>query len=332
MSEVKLVADIGGTNARFALVEATGGRLRIWAERTLAAADFGTLEDAALFYLDGVEPKITQACFAVAGPVSKKQINFTNSHWVVAPDVLKQRLKLNRFEVINDFFALAAGVHGLQPDDFLTIKDAPVKEDQQTSSLENHGVSKPKLVVGPGTGYGQALIVPSNGKELVISTEGGHVSFAPVTERETAVMQYLAKIHGRVSVERVLSGGGVVNIHQALCALDGQDLSHDLANTITDAARAGADALALETVEMFCAILGGVVGDGVLAAGAQGGVILGGGILPKIQDLFLNSQFTERYLDKGRMRDYVDQASISLIIREGAAFYGAATVLCADDI
>jgi glucokinase len=313
MSEVALVADIGGTNARFALADLAMRSIR--KAENFRAEDFETIADAAHAYLESIGERPESGCFAVAGPVGGEEITFTNSHWKFRPAEIRSALKLKRFLPVNDFYALASSVHYL-PDDYF----APVKSGAGDPLA-------PTLVIGPGTGLGQALIVPFGDKRRVVSTEGGHVSFAPRTEEEIAVMRFIAREHPRVSVERLLSGRGLVNIHRALCAVSDTQRISLRADEITAAAIEGKYPIATKAVDMFCAVLGRVAGDAVLATGARGGVVLGGGILPKISDLFLRSAFTERFLDKGRMRDYVNVAPIRMIVKEGAALIGAAAAL-----
>ncbi|MFZ5617709.1 MAG: glucokinase [Pseudomonadota bacterium] len=313
MSEQILVADIGGTNARFALADcATHAIAEV---QNFRAEDFETIRDAASAYLESIVAKPKQACFAIAGPVGNEEITFTNSHWKFRTDEIRAALRLERFLVVNDFYALAASVAHLPGDFFLPVKEAPGDP------------TAPTLVIGPGTGLGQALIVPFDSTRRIVATEGGHVSFAPRTEEEIAVMKFIAREHPRVSVERLLSGRGLVNLHRALCAISDTHRVSLRADEITAAALAGAYPIAIKAVHMFCAVLGRVAGDAVLATGARGGVVLGGGILPKISDLFLKSEFVDRFLDKGRMRDYVDDVPIRMIVKEGAALIGAAVAL-----
>lgn len=315
MTATVLVADIGGTNARFALASRDDGVLKVTRQENFRAEDFESIRDAAGAYLEAVNETPSGACFAVAAPVDRDEIVFTNSHWRFAPDDVRKALSLKRFLVVNDFYALAAGVTSLQREAFIDVK--PGAPDPRA----------PVLVMGPGTGLGQALIVPAPEGQVIVSTEGGHISFAPRTEEEIAVMNFIAREHPRVSVERLLSGRGLVNIHRALCALSGAQRVSLQANEITQAAKDGTLPIAKQAVDMFCEVLGRVAGDAVLACGARGGVVLGGGILPRIQEIFLASDFVVKFLDKGRMRDYVADAPVRLIIAEGAALYGAAAAL-----
>lgn len=312
MTELVLVADIGGTNARFAIAEYKGETISIREAQTFRAVDFETIRDAADAYLESVSERPKRACFAAAGPLIDDEVDFTNSHWTLRASEIAGPLRLEQFRIVNDFYALAAGVAYLPVEALIEVKPGTPL------------TYAPQLVIGPGTGLGQALVVPTASGPKIIATEGGHVSFAPRTDEEFQIKKFIAREHPRVSAERLLSGRGLVNIHRALCAIEGAQRVSLQANEITKAAITGEYPIAVKAVEMFCAILGRVAGDAVLATGARGGVILGGGILPKIQEVFLKSEFVERFVDKGRMSDYVNAAPVHLIVSEGAALYGAA--------
>ncbi len=321
MNTPVLVADIGGTNARFGIAAAERDQIIVRDVQNFRAEDFESVRDAADAYLESVKDKPGVACFAVAAPADQDEIVFTNSHWRFRREEIQTSLFLRQFKVVNDFYALAAGVSHLPDDAF-----APVKSGESDPSA-------PVLVIGPGTGLGQALIVPGPSGPIIVSTEGGHVAFAPRTEEEIEVMKFVAREHPRVSVERLLSGRGLVNIHRALCAVSNTQRISLRADEITAAAIAKEYPIAVKAVDMFCEILGRVVGDAVLSTGARGGVILGGGILPKIRDIFIKSKFVDRFLDKGRMKNYVDQVPVKLILKDGAALFGAAATMreIADD-
>lgn len=315
MAESVLVADIGGTNARFALADCDGETITVREAQNFRAEDFESVRDAASAYLESVKERPKRACFAAAGPVGGDEVVFTNSPWRLRHDEITEALSLREFLIVNDFYALAAGVEHLPGDAFVTVKNAA-------------GVPMaPILVIGPGTGFGQALIVPTQTGRRIIATEGGHVSFAPRTEEEIEIMKFIAREHPRVSVERLLSGRGLVNIHRALCAFADKPRISLQADEITAAALEGKYPVAVKAVNMFCEVLGRVAGDAVLGTGARGGVVLGGGILPKIRDLFLASRFVERFHDKGRMRSYMKVVPVRLLVREGAALAGAAATL-----
>lgn len=312
MTERVLVADVGGTNARFALAGIDNAVVSIGAMHAFRAEDYETIRDAADAFLEAVQERPKSACFAVAGPITDEVVEFTNSPWVLDIAKVKKQLKLGRLLAINDFEALAASVRHLGPSDLAPIKTGVAEP------------GAPLLVVGPGTGLGQSIIVPMGARDRIIATEGGHVAFAPHDEEEIEVLRFIAREHKRVSIERLLSGRGLVNIHRALCAVAGQPRVSLQADEITRAAHTGEYPIAMKAVDIFCAILGSAAGDAVLATGARGGVILGGGILPNIQDVLMHSQFVARFLEKGRMRDYVEPVPVDLIIRDGAALIGAA--------
>ncbi|MEK7265881.1 MAG: glucokinase, partial [Pseudomonadota bacterium] len=262
MTERVLVADIGGTNARFALAAIDSSAVSIGAMHAFRAEDYETIRDAANAFLEAVQEKPKLACFAVAGPITDEVVEFTNSPWVLDIAKVKKQMKLDRLLAINDFEALASSVRHLGASDL-----APVKP-----GVADRGA--PLLVIGPGTGLGQALIVPSGAGDRIIATEGGHVAFAPHDEEEIEVLRFIAREHKRVSIERLLSGRGLVNIHRALCAIAGAPRVTLQADEITRAAQTGEFPIAVKAVDMFCAILGSAAGDAALASGARGGVIL----------------------------------------------------------
>jgi glucokinase len=266
-------------------------------------------------YLESVREKPTRACFAAAGPVINDEVDFSNSQWTLRKSDIAGPLGLDEFLIVNDFYALAAGVGLLRPEAYVVVKGGAPQ------------AAAPQLVVGPGTGFGQALIVPTRDGPKIVATEGGHVAFAPRNDREIAISRFIASEHPRVSVERLLSGQGLVNIYRALCAIENVERDRLEANEITAAATDRSDPISVEAVDIFCAALGRVVGDAVLATGSRGGVFLAGGILPKIRETFLNSAFVDKFTDKGRMREYVANVPVKLIVEDGAALYGAAAAL-----
>ena len=317
MIDLILVADIGGTNVRFAIAEAVSSGITLHDARRLQTEDFETVRDAAHAYLESVQAHPKRACMALAGPVhnGQAQVTLTNSHWSLRGDEFQKALALEELMLVNDFYAAASGVAYLHDDAFVTVKRA------QRDALAV------QLIIGPGTGLGQALIVPTQTGNRVVATEGGHVAFAPQTTEEIEVMSFIARAHPRVSAERLLSGPGLVNIHRAFCQIEGAPPLTLQAEEITAAAMDGTDRIALRSVNMFSAVLGRVAGDAVLATGARGGVVLGGGILPKIREMLLEGPFVDRFLDKGRMKDYMAAVPVRLIVDESVALYGAAAAM-----
>ena len=315
MTEPVLVADIGGTNARFAIAELGDGAIRLHHPQIFRAEDFDTVRDATDAYYESVAIDVSRACFAAAGPIKDGAVNFTNSQWVLRTKDISDPLGLKQLRIVNDFYALASSINYLGLESYRTIKAG------------TGNPRAPQLIIGPGTGFGQALIVPTDGGCKVVATEGGHTTFAPQGNLEFEIIKFIEKEHTRVCVERLLSGRGFINLHRALCAIEGAPYVFMQAHEITKSAAEGADVMAVKTVDLFLTILGRVAGDAVLATGAQGGVVLGGGILPKMIDEFPFTSFVKSFGDKDRISSYLDDVPIRLILADGAALYGAAALL-----
>jgi glucokinase len=303
-----LVADIGGTNARFAISDA-GGALH--EPRVLHAAKFPKIDEAiAAYFAELKRPRPNQACFAVACPASGSEIKLTNSSWRFVKADLRQQFQFDRFVVINDFEALAASV--------------PILSGAQLAELRP-GTPDPRsvsLVIGPGTGLGVGAYVPAGkGAWTVISGEGGHVGFAPNTEPEIRLWQRMRQKYGRVSAERVLNGAGLVNIYRFMADEAGQQVGEIDAPDISQRALAGEE-IAVKSVLMFFDMLGSVTGDLALAFGSRAGVYIGGGITPKLLDFARRSQFIERFLDKGRVAAILQSMPIWVILEKHAALHG----------
>jgi glucokinase len=308
-----LIADIGGTNARFALATADG---RITRARTLACADYRDPAHAARAYLDEEgQSTPAQACFAFACPTHEDRIRMTNNVWDFSRASTKEQLGLQRLEIINDFTALA-----------LALPRLPVESLRQVGGTRQEG-KLPVGVVGPGTGLGVSGLIPHDGGWIPLVSEGGHASLAVSGPREIAVLEYLERLYGRVSAERVLSGPGIKALYQTLCALDrvaAQDLTPA---EITERGTAGEDGICREALEIFCALLGDFAGDFALTLGARGGVYIGGGIVPHLGDFFARSAFRKRFEDKGRLSSYVAAIPCYVISADYPALIGAAACL-----
>lgn len=311
-----LVADIGGTNARFAIARGTArAGFELDEVRRLKNEDFEDLRDAAHAYLEscsGDRPRA--ACVAVAGPVSPGKIRLTNSTWKFTPDELAKDLGLESLLPVNDFAAQARGAP-LTPPDGLVALNASTADS-----------SAPCAVLGPGTGLGLGLLIPRPDGIVVVPTEGGHAGFAPRTNEEVAVGRFIADEYGFVSWERLLSGRGLVNIHRALCHLEGEPWPGHRPEDITEEALRDADSMSRRVVDLFCAILGAYAGDVAVLAGARGGVYLGGGILPRIRNLLENSAFEARFTRRGPMTRYASDIPVSLILSDAAPLLGAAAL------
>ena len=319
-----LVGDIGGTNARFALVEP--GSMALLHMHTLQCADFATIDQAceAYFQLTGIE-RVAQACLAMACPVEGETIQMTNNHWHLQRQVFAQQLGVQRLLVVNDFTAMALAMLHVPQQQLRPIPNA----DGLSDTAANGRV---RLVMGPGTGLGVGGLVRSRQGWVPLATEGGHMSFAPTDELDVAIWRLLTAEFGRVSVERLLCGQGLLNLYRALCQIRQSESHCDTPVDISRMALAGDDPIAAETLHRFCRLLGSVAGDQVLTLGARGGVYLCGGILPQVQDFLLASEFRQAFECKGRFRDYLSAVPVWLCLADNPGLLGAAAALDNDEI
>lgn len=306
-----LVADIGGTNARFGLVRAAG------AEPTdivaLRCADFATPEAAACAYLQRVgTPQPHRAAFALATPVHGDMIKLTNSAWVVSRERVERSLGVERLHLLNDFEALALSLPHLKP------------ADMQRFGGGELDAAQPLAVIGPGTGLGVAACVPCAGAWRALATEGGHVTLSAADDFESDVLRVARRRVDHVSAERLLSGIGLPLLHAAVAEVRGAPVEQLEAAEITRRALTEHDPLSLATLDTFCAMLGSFAGNVALTIGARGGVFIAGGIAQKLGDFFPRSRFRERFEAKGRFRDYLAPIATALITAPYAALSGAA--------
>ena len=317
-----MVADIGGTNARFALTDPRHEAPQLSHQRSLPCAEFASLQHAAEHYLESVGERPSRAAIAVASPGGGDEIRLTNRAWSFSRRELQKSLGLGELDVLNDFGAVAWAVPALGPADVVTLHgahDAPLHS--------------PVTVLGPGTGLGVALLTGDAASGWrVIETEGGHVSFAPLGEEEYQIARWLSARFDRVSNERLLSGTGLSQIDAALAS--GDDLSPALdpgatfrdSAAIVDAALAGHDLIARRALARFCAILGSVAGDAALIHGSRT-VMIGGGIVPRFIPFLRSSAFRERFLAKGRMAAYLESTTVGIITHTAPGLLGAAMYL-----
>lgn len=311
-----LVADIGGTNARFAVASGSArSGFTLSHICRLKNEDFEHLRDAASAYLQTYPgPKPQRACFAVAAPIAPGPIKLTNSTWRFDAAGLAPTIGLDELLLVNDFAAQARG--------------APLAPSEDVAVL-NPGQAVPETpcaVLGPGTGLGLGLLIPHGGNILVVETEGGHAGFAPRTGQEVAVGKFIADEYGYVSWERLLSGRGLVNIHRALCAQAGLPWSGERPEDITASALADPASMCGRVVDLFCACLGAFAGDVAVLSGARSGVYLAGGILPRIRVLLENSPFLQRFSRRGPMTRYAEAIPVKLLLTDSAALLGAAAI------
>jgi len=316
-----LVADIGGTNARFALASPTTGRPVLRAQLTLATADYASLQQAARHYLKQVNQSPERAVFAVACPVHGDEIRLTNRAWSFNRAELAATLDLHQLDIINDFGAAARALPALDASEMQTLygpSEGPL--------------AAPISVLGPGTGFGVALLTDCHQAGWqVIETEGGHVSFAPLGREESQIHEWLGARHSRVSVERILSGSGLAKIE---AALSGRPASRTESpdSALTSPAKIVSDALAGETrnaraaLARFCAVLGSVAGDAALMHGAAT-VAITGGMVPRFIPFLRASAFRERFLDKGRFAAHLEAIRIVVVTHKEPGLLGAALTM-----
>jgi glucokinase len=306
----RLLADIGGTNARFALETAP---LQFEAVAVLACADHPSLSAAMQAYLAGVAAlhpgPIRHAALAIANPVDGDAVGMTNHHWSFSIVALRDELAFDTLLVVNDFTALAMALPHLQPAQRTKVGGG-IGQGGRTIGL-----------IGPGTGLGVSGIVPVGRRWVALASEGGHASFAPGDELEVGILQQLWREFGHVSAERLLSGMGLELIYRAL---SGQALG---AAEITRRALDGSCADCMRTVDCFCAVLGTVAGNVALTLGATGGMYIGGGIVPRLGELFVRSPFRARFEAKGRLSAYVARIPTYLITEQYPAFLGVSAML-----
>jgi len=320
MSFPRLVGDVGGTNARFAWLDAPGAELTHI--ETLPCADHPSLESALRHYLDRRGAPGPRWCaIGIANPVVGDQVQMTNHHWSFSIEAVRRQFGLERFLVINDFTALALSLQALAPADLRQVgPGAAVAE-------------APLGLLGPGTGLGVSGLLPARGglRAVPINGEGGHVTLAPTTDREEAVLRQIRARFGHASGERALSGPGLTNLYEAVCAVDGAAAQPLDAAAITSRAVAQSDAQCVSTLALFFSFLGNVAGNLALSLGARGGMYIGGGIVPRLGDAIDRSDFRARFEDKGRFRGYLAAIPTWVVqARTSPALVGAARAL--DDL
>jgi glucokinase len=308
-----LVGDIGATNARFALVASDGALTQT---RVLLCEDYPTIADAMIAYLaDAKGAAPTRAVLAVAASPTGDEVSMTNHPWTFSIEALRQRLGLQRLNVVNDFLANAAAIPYLSASERVQVGPGAAVLDA------------PIGVIGPGTGLGVSTLVPTNAGPKAVPGEGGHVTMPPADARESAVLEIMRSRFDHVSAERVLSGPGLVNLYNTLCELSHVPAAPLTAAQITDPKTASQDACAREATNMFCAMLGTVAGNLALTLGAHGGIYIAGGIVPKLGEAFASSPFRARFEAKGRFKTYLSRIPTYVVVRPFAALLGASKLL-----
>jgi len=316
----RLLADIGGTYARFTLEVGPGEFTQM---ASLRCADHADFHAAVRAYLSGLSwqdlggpQQIAHAAIAIANPVEGDRVRMTNYHWQFSIDEMRQRLGLDTLVVVNDFTALAMAL--------------PRLADVDVRQVGGGQARRPSVIglLGAGTGLGVSGLIPAGEGWIALGTEGGHVNFGPRDEREMDILKFAWKTLDHVSYERLISGPGLELIYKALADRHGvADPEPLLAPAITQRALENGDALCLETLEVFCGLLGTAAANLAVTLGSLGGIYIGGGIVPRLGEYFDRSPFRARFEDKGRFREYVSAIPTFVITAENATFKGASAIL-----
>lgn len=308
-------ADVGGTHARFALAEIDEGQVLSLGEPIkLQTSEHGSFQLAWQEFgrRKGIELP-TELAIAFAGPVGGEVLKLTNNPWVIRPYLMKERLGVDRFTIVNDFGAVAHAVANLPEEEFWRICGPNLP-------LPSEGVIS---IVGPGTGLGVAALLRRPDNYDVIETEGGHVDFAPLDKLEDRILNKLRRNFRRVSVERIAAGQGLWNLYEALGAIEKQPLTIHDEKELWAAALDGTDSLANAALDRLCLTLGSVAGDMALAQGATA-VVIAGGVGLRLANYLPKSGFRDRFIAKGRFERRMDEMPVKLITYPEPGLYGAA--------
>lgn len=313
--------DIGGTKTRLAFISVNGARIHLEREQTYASRDFAAFEDLLGEFLHG--PGIpVRAAFAIAGPVQGRVAQTTNLPWHIDADALQARFALDRCLLLNDLKATAIGLPALGKDDLFTL----------------HGGSPPArgnaAMIAAGTGLGEAGLFWDGQYHHPFSSEGGHASFSPGNDLEIALLRHLQLSYEHVSWERIVSGPGLVHLHEFLCLHRGATLPDwllqlkgqggDAAAGIAEAALNGRDDVCAEALDWFVRLYGAEAGNLALKVMSRGGLYLGGGIAPKILPILQKGGFLDGFFRKGRMRPLLEAMPVKVILNDRTPLYGAA--------
>lgn len=313
-----LIADIGGTNARFAL--ANNDVVGFSEPKTLRCEDFSTPVDAIRHYLGCVsETEVAAVCLAAAGPVIDDTLTITNNHWSLSAADIRSELEVDQVRLLNDFEAIAWSIPHIEEHFLESVGQA----SQQALPNENFSVA----IVGPGTGFGIAGLYKRDSQLTPIVGEGGHIGFAPKSKTQIEIIEVLRDKFERICVERLLSGAGIENIYWALNVLRGEDRTHMSAADIFAAAASGTNAAAADATQLFYEVLGQVAGDIALLFGATDGVYLAGGIVKRYPEMLHISGFRNAFESKGHHRTMMERIPTRLITYDEPGLLGAASCI-----
>jgi len=316
-----LSGDIGGTKTRLAIIVVDGPRFRTEREQSYASRDYFLFEDLLGDFMRGADVP-GRAALGIAGPVQGGVAQTTNLPWRIDADVLQEKFGFGKCELLNDLEATASSLPALGADDLLTLQEGAPK-----------GAEGNAAVIAAGTGLGEAGLFWDGERHHPFATEGGHASFSPSDDREVALLRHLQQRHAHVSWERIVSGPGLVSLHEFLCLHKSEDipdwLQHemhqgDAAAAIANAALSGRDEFCVETLDWFAHLYGAEAGNLALKVMSRGGLYLGGGIAPKILPCLQKGAFLDAFYNKGRMRPLLEAMPVKVILNDRAALYGAA--------
>ena len=311
----RIVGDVGGTHARFALLDETNTPRQV---QVLAVADFaGPVEAMQAYLAASASAPPSAAAIAIAAPVHDGVVALTNASWSFSRERITARLGLHRLLLLNDFSALA-----------LSLPHLPAAELRQVGSGSS-AAGAARAVLGPGTGLGVSGLLQHSGHWLPLSGEGGHCSLAPADAREAAILALAWREFEHVSAERLLSGSGLPLLHRLVATVDGRTHVPMTAVEIVARATAGDDQHCAAVIDTFCALLGSLAGNLALTLGARGGVYVGGGIIPRLGEIFDRSPFRSRFEAKGRFAPYLAAIPTYVILSPAPALLGAAHALAA---
>lgn len=310
-----VVADIGGTHARFAIATLVDGKVANLSEPvTLKTAEHASLQRAWQSFGEQLGRPLPRAAgIAIATPISGEVLKMTNNPWIIRPALIPSKLEVDTHVLVNDFGAVGYAVASLGEENFeyLCGPDKPFPE------------KGPLSIVGPGTGLGVGQVVREDGHYHVVETEGGHMEFAALDRLEDAVLDRLRTQFTRVSVERVVSGPGIVAIYETLAKIEGKAVVSLSDKELWTRALEETDSLAVAAFDRFCLSLGSVAGDVALVQGAKG-VVIAGGLGHRIKDRLKESGFATRFAAKGRFQTLMESIPVKLLTHPQPGLYGAA--------
>lgn len=309
----RLLADIGGTNARFALETGPGEITQVL---VYPCAEYPGVAEVIKKYLKDTKiGRVNHAAIAIANPVDGDQVSMTNHDWTFSIEATRRALGFDTLLVVNDFTALAMALPGLTDTQRVQVGGGARRQNSVIGLL------------GPGTGMGVSGLIPADDRWIALGSEGGHATFAPMDEREDLVLQYARKKWSHVSFERVAAGPGIEIIYRALAQRDKKRVPATL--EVSEIVKKGldGDALAAETIDVFCGILGTFAGNIAVTLGALGGIYIGGGVVPRLGDVFARSSFRQRFEAKGRFEAYLKNVPTYVITAEYPAFLGVSAIL-----